>query len=231
MKNKISDQDVLNLLTSLKNTENNYPSDMIQSRRDTYMKQAAAMAVLVGAGAGGNGASASGNAQTTTSGAVTGGSVSIGKLLETALVVALVIEAGIATYVYRDKIAEFFNSTFSSKIEQTANPPDDSSPGILASEEASSVTPNGTSTITVTETPTPSVTSIPAAGDNNNIENNSANGESVNITSTPDPNGDSGLHIGQTKQPTKDTDPDKKNDNDSNNNKDVKDPDDKDKEK
>jgi len=104
MKNKISDQDVLNLLSNLRNAENNYPSDMIKSRRDSYIKQAAVMMAL--AGVGGNGATQTGTNQAAISNA-TGSSLAAGKLIEIALIVALVVEAGVAAYFYRDKIADF----------------------------------------------------------------------------------------------------------------------------
>lgn len=215
MKNKVSDQDVLNLLSSLKNAESNYPSDMIQPRRDTYIKQAAAMAAL--ARSGGNGSTASVSNQATISSTASGG-VAVGKLLETALVVALVIEAGVAAYIYRDKIADFINSTLSPNAETIARPPDDSSSDILASEDSPTETPD--LTVTFTETPEPSVTILPAADNNNTVnngDNDSGSGGDAQVVSTPDPNDDPGLHLGQTKQPTKDPNQDEKTNSDSNN--------------
>jgi len=231
VKKPFNEQDILNLLTSLKTAENNYPSDMIKSRRDMFMKQAAAMVVL--AGAGGNGASASGNAQGAVSGTTTGtaGSLTISSLLETALVVALVVEAGVATYIYRDKISDFIKSTLSPKVEQTTNPPDDSSlevPAVI--EETATATMEETATVTVTsvETPAPPNLSTPAGsvgGSNNDANSNGV--ENVQATATPDPKDNPGLHLGQTKQPTQDPNLDypnsnsnKKKDNNNSNKKD-----------
>jgi hypothetical protein len=223
MKDKLSDQDVLNLLASLKKSEGNYPSDMIQSRRDMFLKQAATMAVLTVDGGG------SADGQTTVSSA--GGGFSTGTLLETALVVALVIEAGVVAYIYRDKIADFVNSTLSPNVEIVASPPGSSSPAIPSIEETFTETLVGTATITVTitETPAPAGTVLPAA-DNNFVDNNndnSNNGGNAQITSTPNPNDNPGLHLGQTKQPTKDPNTDKKNDNNDSKDKDIKDTNDK----
>jgi hypothetical protein len=213
MKNKIGDKDVLKLLTSLKNSETQYPKDLVESRRDAFTKQAAAMAVLVKAGIHGNGTGASQTASTTTSSGATAGigGVSMGKLLETLLVIAIVAEAGVATYVYREKIAEFFSSTFGPKVEQVSSPVNNS-PEIAVSEDpTASETPE--ETVTVTETPLPPGYTQPAqANDNNN--NGSGN---TQAESTPDPTDDNGLHLGQTKQPSKEPKQNESNDSKDNN--------------
>ena len=218
MKKPFSDQDVLNLLTNLKSAESSYPSEMIESRRDVYMKQAAAMAVL--AGAGGNGASAAGNAQmsaaSSASTSTASGGLTISGLLETALVVAIVVEAGIVTYIYRDRISDFIKSTLSPRVEQTANPPDGSLIGVPAvASETATAPAEETVTVTVTsmETPTPPDLSAPAG------DNNSNSDSEVQATTTPNPNDNSGLHLGQTKQPTKDSSPNGQNDNKKDKNK------------
>lgn len=213
MKNKISDQDVLNLLSNLRNAENNYPSDMIKSRRDSYIKQAAVMMAL--AGVGGNGATQTGTNQAAISNA-TGSSLAAGKLIEIALIVALVVEAGVAAYFYRDKIADFFNSTISPKVETVASPPAGYSPDAVAGEEASTETPDVTETVTGTETPVPSATLLPAAGNN---DGNGGQGVQQ-VESTPDPNENPGLHLGQTKLPPDDSNKDKKDNTNQNENKD-----------
>jgi len=212
MKSKIGDKDVLQLLTSIRNSENNYPQDMIESRRDMFTKQAAAMAVLMKAGI--NGANTTGTGQaastasTTSSGATVGiGGMSMGTLLETLLVIAIVAEAGVATYVYREKIAEFFNSTFGPKVEQVSNPINDS-PDTIASNETSTAE-TSTGTVTVTETPLHPGYTPPAQANDNNGSGDAGNAQ---ITSTPDANNGNGLHLGQTQQPSKEP---KKNDSDN----------------
>lgn len=212
MKSKMSDQDVLNLLSNLKNSESDYPSDMILPRRDMYIKQAATMAVLTNTG--GNGGATTSSSQASTSGTASSG-FSIGTVLETALVVALVIEAGVVAYIYRDEISDFINSALSPNVVTVASPPSGSSSGIMPSEEAASETPDGT--VTFTDTPLPSETLFPAA-DNSHSENGGES--SVQATTTPNPNDGPGLHLGQTKQPTKDPNENNKDSNNDSNDKD-----------
>ena len=187
---------------------------MIRSRRDSYLKQAAAMMALVGAG--GNGTAEAGTNQAVISNAAGSGLATV-KLIEIALIVALVIEAGVATYIYRDKIADFINSTLSPRVEVIASPPAGYSPDAVASKEVSTDTPDATETVTATDTPEPSATLLPAAG-NNDAGNNGS--EDVQVQSTPDPNNNPGLHLGQTKQPTDDPNKDKKDNNSQDKNKD-----------
>jgi len=206
MKSKVSDKDVLQLFTSLKSMENGYPQNLIESRRDNFTKQAAAMLVLMKVGR--NGASSTGRAAastTTNSTPAVGGGMSMSTLLETVLVVALVVEAGVAAYIYRDKIAEFFNSTFRPKVEQTTNPNNNPSPDLVTNDESTAeFTKTPEATLTVTGTSLVIDTPVPSGLINSTSQNNDQNG-GVQPGSTPVPtDGNSGLHLGQTKQPTQD---------------------------
>ena len=193
MKNKASEQDVINLLSGVKNRESGYPSDMISSHRDSFVKQAAAMAVLARAGL---------NAKTTTSTAsgqsgtasATGASnagvgLSIGRVLETILVAAIVVEAGAAAYIYRDKIADFINSKINPTVEVVASPPG----GVVITTGVNASTPTAAFTATATGTPIPSITLPPVV---NTIDINNPQ-----VNATPEPT-KPGLRLGQTKQPT-----------------------------
>ena len=132
----------------------------------------------------------------------------MGKLLETALVVAIVAEAGVAGYIYRDKIADFINSRLNPKVETVASPISNNS--II--EEPSTETPEGTAT--ETETPVPSFTALP---ENNNNSNGQTPIQPAGAVSTPAPTDDKpGLHLGQTKQPTSEPNSDTKNNNKKN---------------
>ena len=210
MSSKISDKDVLKLFTSLKRAENQYPQDMIKSRRDTFAKQAAAMAILAKVGGNATASTATGQAASTASSSAAGvGGVSMSTLLETALVIAIVAEAGVAAYAYREKIAEFFNSIFSPKVEQVVNPPDNSSSDIIAGDANTTETPEGT--LTVTETPSP-----PGFVDPESPDNNDNNNGDTQVASTQAPTDDNnGLHLGQTKQPAT-KEPNKNENSDSN---------------
>ncbi len=226
MKQKFSDKDILGLLSNLKNAENNYPSEMIQSRRDLYRKQAAGMAVLVKTT--GNGTMA-GNGESANA-----GPASLGTFLEIALVIMIVVEAGIAAYIYRDQIADFINSTLPPKVEVDVYPPKDSTstPVVLpaAGEELDTATPTAlpidTPAITVTVTgtaidtapATPLLTLAPEGLENAQVTDQQ-------IQSTPPPPRDNpGNHYGNTpkSERTKDS---------NNNSSDEKDKQDKDKKK
>lgn len=208
MPKKNSEQDVLNILTRLKGSEGNYPSDMIQSRRDSFAKQAAAMAVLARAGLKSTTTTGSGQAAATSSTASTTNTIigaSMGKLLETALVVAIAAEAGVAGYIYRDKIADFFNSILNPKVEVAPSPLPSN---ILPTEEFSTETPEGIAA--ETETPIPSVTVLPTIENNGNNTTNNNSGATP-VVSTPAPTDDTpGLHLGQTKQPSSESNINKK---------------------
>jgi hypothetical protein len=217
MKNRVSDQDVLNLLTNLKNAEGTYPSDMARSRRDMYIKQAAAMAVL-GSG-GGNGAVSTQSGQASLASAA-GSGLSLGKVLEIALVVALAVEAVLAAYIYRNEIANFINTALSPKVELTSDPAAAASPAsdVQAGAEPSTEGTASIAPVTVTGTSTPPSALLPAPGSTNS-GSAGGGGVQVQVTSTPDPTKvDPGLHLGQTKQPTQAPNTDnKKTDNNSSN--------------
>lgn len=215
MKKGFSEQEVLELLDHLKSAGNEYPSDMIRSRREVFIKQASALAALAGAGGGNGGGSA---------GIIGSGleSFTLGRLFEIALVLVLAAGAGIAAYIHRDAIADFVNSTLFPRIEATAIPPQDSSsePALIPvtgkgedddasdSPEAVSTTltssPTAADPVTVTGTPEPSL--APAAGQDSDTTEDT-NTESLNVEdtvqvqSTPAPNDGSGLHLGQTPKP------------------------------
>lgn len=207
MKRELNEQDVLNLLSGLKQSETNYPSELMDSRRDMFAKQIAAALVVINT-AGGSGASSAGGSSaagggTSSTGAsvATGVGSSVGTILETALVIAIVVEAGVATYIYRDKIVNFINSHLSPKTELVTNPPDDFNLPVTGDGIPTDISP--TITETITGTPLPNVTVLPPSSppQGNNETNPTTGSTQVNSTPTPD-NGNNGLHLGQTKQPT-----------------------------
>lgn len=225
MKKGFSEQEILELLDHLKHAGNEYPSDMIRSRREVFLRQASAMAALAGS-AGGNG---SGPAGSISSGLE---SFTLGRLLEIALALALAAGAGITAYIYRDVIADFVNSTLLPKTEITAVPPQDSfaEPAIIpvtGGEDASSETPEAVPTLTSSPTADAPVTVItgttepslaPDAGqetglaegagvEGSDTESQDPVVESLNLEnppelqSTPVPDSNPGLHLGQTPKP------------------------------
>ena len=181
------DYDVAKLLAKLKKEEDQYPSDLFASRRQGYIRRVAEIGVGLGVSAALKTtlkASKAGASATTTT---------IGGLVEAALVVAIVAEASAAAYIYRDQIGDVIES-YSSQSQVYEVPPTSENivppPEITLSEPPEiSETPEGTSTTT---------TEIASVTDG--LENLTQN---VQINSTPDPNGNSGLHLGQTPKPAR----------------------------
>ena len=171
-----NEQQVVNLLSKLKNSNGSYPSDILAARREAYLKQVANLGLGIGIGAGlkhaakgsGNGAGA---AATITS-----------KTLEIILIAAIAVEGSTAAYLYRDKIADLVKTyTGSSNVQVTAPPAGDVStlsPGLVEIEGSPSATAL-----------TPSGTPSPEVAINNNNNNNNATSSSVNATPNPDNNG------------------------------------------
>lgn len=213
------DEAILKLLTRLKDVNGGYPPEMLEARRQSYLKNIAGIGPGVGIGAGlkrtgknGNGAGFTPTART---------------LLEVVLVVAIVVEASTLAYIYRDKLADFFQTLSTGpKVQDITSPPVITSPlpELEILEIPLSEVATGTATELPASTPTPALTedlNINPGGDNP-------------TSTTPNPNGNNGNHYGQTPKPerTKDNNSDKSpNDNPGNGNNDKPPRPDKDKNK
>jgi len=189
------EQKVIDLLAKLKNADTGYPNKLMASRRQSYLRQMANIGLGFGVGSGINKIAKTGKG--TTSNLPT----STGSLLETIIVSAIVIEASVAAFIYRDKIVEIFQSSSSDpKVEQLSSPVIESTlPEIVISATPSIV-------VTPTLTPTISPTALPSIiqyADNEVKEQNVS-------TPTPRPKKNNGNHFGQTPKPTKEK---KKNNN------------------
>ena len=189
------DYEVISLLSKLKEADSAYPVEMIASRRKSFVKQIAAMGL--GAGA----------AFALKEGAKAAGGSSIppiaGTIVETALIVAIVAEAGFVAFVNREKVLDLFRTNSSQQtVEQVTAPPDLSLPlpdpteiiytAFIESAEPTIVT----ETPTVVGTPSPEMSVVTAAA---GVEESEDGG--VQVNSTPDPNnnnGNNGNHYGQT---------------------------------
>ena len=193
MNTQPQDQEVLDLLTKLKEANGGYPASMLAARREMFMKQAANVALGLGAGsvlkdaAKGNSAGA--------------GTTVASKILEITLIAALAFEAGTVAFLYRDEItATVLNFLEPTPIVTTQ--PD--TPGTLPETVGDLETPWTTSTVSETATATPSETPGPvfaqegtpsSTGSNNN-------GSSLNtVNATPDPNENQGNQYGLTPRP------------------------------
>jgi len=197
VKQKFSEQEILRLLSNLKNAENNYPLEMIQSRRDMFIQQAAA--ITVSSRTAGTGTNSGGDSGLRASGKPGAGSSSLGMFLEAALVITIALEAGVAAYIYRDKIYDFINTTFSPKVEVATYPTDefavtpDDLP-VTGGEPSAEPTVTLTVTVTLTDTPPPLLVATESYED----KTNNAVKEAV---STPTPQENPGNHFGNTPKP------------------------------
>ena len=239
------DQDIIKLLTKIKNGNGGYPEELLAARRQSYLKHMAEIGLGTGAG------TELQHAAKTTGGAPTVPPAS-SVLLEAALVIAIIAEAVTVAYFYREKIADLFKTTTVASRTDEATP----APAVTTSLEIQGITPSPASTATVpsatlsaspTDMPAP-VTSTPVPGvadENNPSSNNTHSGGAViQSASTPAPNssnsnsssntsnnnsdsnsndnGNQGNHYGQTPKPerTKDSGNNNNNTNGSNNNND-----------
>jgi hypothetical protein len=203
------DQDIIRLLTRLKDVHVEYPENMLVARRQSYLKQMAEMEFGMGGGRG------------IRSTRLPSQSSTISALLETALIVAIVAEASIMTYFYREKLVDFFQGlTAASRTEEVTPPsviPISSKIQEISLSPAISSTAVPASPTGTTETPTSAP--IPAI-----VGDSSSTPPGVSVNSTPVPNGDSGNsghHYGQTPKP------ERTKENNGNNDKPTKPPKDK----
>ena len=194
------EQQIVDLLTKLKNRGGKYPKNLLESRRQVYLSQIASVGAGIGIGAG---------IKAVTKVSKAGSSVhlpavSATSLIESVLVVAIVVQAGIVAYNYRDNIVDIFKS-FSSVPTDVSIPVTGSSvPDVVTSD-----TPVATiETPTVTETPSVTVTvetTDTTEASSSESENGSTTSQDTTITETPQPHDDNGNHFGQTPRPPKPT--------------------------
>ena len=201
------DNDVINLLKKLKDSNGSYPQEMYELRRERYLKQVAE----VGAGIG----LAGGFRNVLKSGKIAGLPPATGTIIEVLLVVAILAEAGAVTYFYRDKLAQYFQSTTDTpKVEQVSKPP-----AYISPSPELELTPSPVATGTETLTPaTPSITPtdeiLVQSTQEPSMNSNTGSGGSVSSTgatsaaggqaaSTEAPKGNNGNHYGQTPLPVR----------------------------
>jgi hypothetical protein len=209
------DNEVVHLLKKLKDSNGAYPPDMLALRRQGYMRQVSEVGAAAGLAMGLKNMAKGGKG-------AAGLSSATGTVVEALLIIALVAEAGVASYFYRDKIAEYFRSaTNSPRVEEVVGPPIVTSPLAEMQLTPSPVVTTVTSTRTLTpSTPSGTPSLEFAAG---TTQPNGANGVAVQPASTngstgntggpspsvlpQDPNGNNGNHYGQTPQPVRTKEP------------------------
>jgi hypothetical protein len=203
MKLEPKEQQIVELLTKLKDQGGTYPKKMLASRRQVFLSQMASVGLGLGIGTG---------IKTIAKSSKGGGlfhlsSLSASSIVETILVIVIVAQGSIITYNYRDKIADYINTLSTSSVPTPVSIPVTVSP-------QPEVTVSNTPTTTATETPTasPSSTVTIVATDTTVSSGTGSGGNTVQntaVTDTPQPTNDNpGNHYGQTPRPTQQkTDP------------------------
>ncbi len=184
MRLDFQDSEIERAFSSLKHAEPVYPAPMWEARRRVYLQRVAEISIGLGV------SPALKNSLKTDTGKP---STTLGGIIETVLILAIVGEASAAAYFYRGKIAEAFrfdDPTTEVMVESSLTP-EFASPVFepARAEEA-------TLTVTPSLTGTPSPTAAPTE-----VSNGSA-GEGLSQPGvTPAPKDDNGNHFGQTPKP------------------------------
>lgn len=189
------DNEIVRLLSRLKGTGSSYPVALLVARRQRFVKQVATLGFgMVAAIALKETAKAAGGASIPSVAST---------ILETALIVAIVAEAGFVAIVYRQRILDWFRtdsvepaieviSTFADAdvppVELPVTGP--TLPAVVIETIEPTIAATGTPTIVITPSPLlPPVTVTVGLGDNS---------DNVQVNSTPQPHNNNGNHYGQT---------------------------------
>jgi hypothetical protein len=182
------DQEIIRLLTKLKDVDEQYPESLLVARRRSYLKRMTEISLGISGDTNVRNPVKSPRAASL--------SPHTSTFLETVLIVAIVAEAGLAAYFYRDQLSDFFQTLgTSSNVEEVPPPARDPVPP--EAQEVSPATrstaiPEDTLGITVTPTGTP----VPGRQDQT---------PAIDPLSTtpvsPEDKGNNGNHYGQTPKP------------------------------
>src|SRR5262245_16054103 len=192
------DKEIVRLLTKLKEADGKYPPDLLTTRRQKYLRQMGEVGLGIGAGLKIKNALSSAKVPTL--------SVATSKVLESALVVAIVAETGTVAYFYRDKLVDLFQTITKEVVQEVTPPPahvDNEIQGVGPSPAVISTLPSTTLSVSPTGTELTG-TPIPGVVEDNNT---------IDADSTPVPNGNNGNHYGQTPKPERTKEPKINNDN------------------
>lgn len=210
------DNEVVKLLTKLKNANGTYPQELLALRRQGYLKQVAELSGGVGL--------VIGLRNVLKNAGGSGGATTTGTLLEALLVLAIVAEASTVAYFYRDKLAELFRSSSNApRVEEISNPPVMIESPFPTFELTLSPVVTETETETPVSTPSPSLELAAEPTDQGNSQESVAGSEegsgSNEAVSTPNPNDNNdnnGNHYGQTPKPERTRETDSNNNRDNN---------------
>lgn len=183
-KQTLTSQDVIGLISNLKDTTPDYPTDLLAARRAAFLQQIIAINIdgsgLGGKGGGDGGIGGSGG---------TGGSEALGGmttaqsiLLQAVIGVWVVAAMLTAAYVFRDQIIDLLQDNGIVEVTE-ASISESTVPAIIA---------------TATEIPTIEFTSTPVAPGNLPVIEATLDNSSESQIPTESTKDDPGLHLGQT---------------------------------
>lgn len=180
------DRDVVALLAKIKSAKVQYPPELFASRRLGYMRRVAEIGLGIGV--------APELKNTPKVGSGGSAATKIGGLFEAVLLSAILVEAGVAAYIYRDQILNVIQSYISAtRLPESVPSPNGTTP-LLAADNTDLPQPSETSQAVSTNSPTTTATVVPTVIAETN--------EAVdNAKSTPDLKGNNGNQYGKTPKP------------------------------
>lgn len=203
------DQEIVSLLTKLKGAEGQYPEHMLVARRQMFIQRMSEISLGIGPDAGLPDASVSTSPPPI--------SPVTGTLLETALVVAIIVEASAVAYFYRDQLGDLFETiTVEPRVELVASPAIPTTAleiqGVTPSPVITPTLPSTSIVISpspIVATLVPAVTPLPGVADGDDSDNpgGEGGGNTVTVAATPVPGGNDnsspepGNNAGQTPEP------------------------------
>lgn len=189
------EQEIIDLLTKLRNQGGTYPKKLLTNRRQVFLGQMASVGMGLGVGE---------RIKPPASPPKTGmfphlSGLSASSLIETILILAIVVQASVVAYAYRDKLVDIINTLSASS---PSIPTDDYIPvtGASPTETAAFDTPTSTISETPTASPSSTMTPLPPTSMDNHSINPNNNDTSPGVTPRPT-NGNNGNHYGQTPKP------------------------------
>jgi hypothetical protein len=183
------DQDIIRLLTKLKDIHGEYPENLLVTRRQSYLKRM--IETELGMSGGNEIKKARGNTKHPSA------SPPASALLETALVVAIVTEASVMAYFYRGKLADFVQTVTAGARAEEAT----SAPVIPTSSAVQGITPSPAITSTAVAASPTGIAGTPTSTPMPNLVGDHGSSTTPGVSSTPDPKGNNGNHYGQTPKP------------------------------
>ena len=188
-------QEIIGLLSKLKDSTPDYPANLMAARKAAFIKQTLAIKLHGHSGKGGGDGGSAGSGGSGGSGALGGMSTAQGIMLQAVIGVWIIAAMLTAAYVFRNQIIDLLQNNHIISVEVTQVPAIDSTlPDLIT--PATEVSPTEGTPTSISATATPGAPS----GESPNIE--VTPDASSSIQNTPDDAKDNpGLHLGQTPGP------------------------------